>query len=329
MLVTRGSGKVTTRKALANNKTKSLSKMWQLQTVCHPTRDCRTRVLRAKLSASMAEQKAKVTYYECGELGQRAVREAPELRSKTGNLLRMGRRPARIGLKAYQLESPRELGDIRSTFHTSNLKEADSLERLAQLYLKEVVSRHGVLVSIISNRDGRFTSHFWQSLEKALGTRLDMSTAYHPQTKGQSESTIQTLEDIIKAAPFEALYGQKCRSPACWAEVGDVQLTGPEIVHETTEIIIQIKSRIQAARDLREVEPEIHIDDKLHFVEEPVEIIDREVKRLNQSRIPVIKFNGTLDEVLSLHGNVKINSKRSIHISSPISHLRHILRLNL
>ncbi|GJY83396.1 putative reverse transcriptase domain-containing protein [Tanacetum coccineum] len=155
----------------------------------------------------------------------------------------------------------------------------------------------------------------------------------------------------IKAAPFEALYGRKCRSPVCWAEVKDAQLTGPEIVHETTEKIIQIKSRIQAARDRQKsyadvrrkplefqvgdkvmlkvlakvgtiayrlelpqqlsrvhstfhvsnfkkclsdeslviMLDEIQIDDKLHFVEEPVEIMDREVKRLKQSRIPIIK----------------------------------------
>ncbi|GKC19490.1 putative reverse transcriptase domain-containing protein, partial [Tanacetum coccineum] len=139
----------------------------------------------------------------------------------------------------------------------------------------EVVSRHGVPVSIMSNRDGKFTSHFWKSLNKALGTRLDMSTAYHPETDGQSERTIQTLEDMlracvldfgkgwdrhlplsefsynnsyhtsIKAAPFEVLYGRKCRSPICWAKVGNSQLTG----HKTTEKIVQIKSRIQAARD--------------------------------------------------------------------------------
>ncbi|GJY95613.1 putative reverse transcriptase domain-containing protein [Tanacetum coccineum] len=124
------------------------------------------------------------------------------------------------------------------------------------------------------------TMDFVTKLPKtATGTRLDMSTAYHPETDGQSERTIQTLEDMlracvldfgkgwdrhlplvefsynnsyhtsIKAAPFEALYGRKCRSPICWAEVGDSQLTGPEIIHETTEKIVQIKSRIQAARD--------------------------------------------------------------------------------
>nr|GEW42892.1 putative reverse transcriptase domain-containing protein [Tanacetum cinerariifolium] len=242
----------------------------------------------------------------------------------------------------------------------------------------EDMLRHGVLVSIISDRDGRFTSNFLRSLNKALGTRLDMSTAYHPETDGQSERTIQTLEDIIKAAPFKALYGCKCRSPICWAEVGDRQLTGPEIIHETAEKIVQIKSRIQAARDRQksyadvrrkplefqvgdkvmlkvspwkgvirfgkrgklnsryigpfkilakvgtvayrlelleqlskvdstfhvsklkkcmEDEPlaipldEIQVDDKLNFIEEPVEIMDREVKRLKQSRIPIVKVH--------------------------------------
>ncbi|GJY19466.1 putative reverse transcriptase domain-containing protein [Tanacetum coccineum] len=117
------------------------------------------------------------------------------------------------------------------------------MEKLMRQYLKEVVSRHGVPVSIIFDRDSKFTSHLWKSLNEALGTQLDMSTTYHPQTDGQSERTIQTLEDMlracvidfrkgwdrhlplvefsynnsyhtsIKAAPFEALYGRKCRSP--------------------------------------------------------------------------------------------------------------------
>ncbi|GJY52006.1 putative reverse transcriptase domain-containing protein [Tanacetum coccineum] len=138
----------------------------------------------------------------------------------------------------------------------------------------------------------------------------------------------------IKAVPFEALYGRKCRSPICWAEVGDSQLTSPEIIHETTEKIVQIKSRIQAARDrqksyadiiakvgtvayrlelpeqLTQVHStfhvfnlkkyisdemlaipldEIQIDYKLQFTKEPVKIMDREVKRLKQSRILIVK----------------------------------------
>ncbi|GKA19536.1 hypothetical protein Tco_0699451 [Tanacetum coccineum] len=273
---------------------------------------------------------------------------------------------------------------LTKSAHFLPMKETDSMEKLTRQYLKEVVSRHGVPVSIISDRDSKFTSHFWKSLNEALGTQLDMSTAYHPQTDGQSERTIQTLEDMlracvmdfgkgwdrhlplvefsynnsyhtsIKAAPFEALYGRKCRSPICFAEVGDAQLTGPEIVHETTEKIIQIKKRIQAARDrqksyadrrrkplefevgdkvMLKVSPwkgvirfgkrgklnpqqlsrvhstfhvsnlkkcfvdeplaipleDIQIDDNLHFIEEPVEIMDREFKRLEQSRILIVK----------------------------------------
>nr|GEY24812.1 reverse transcriptase domain-containing protein [Tanacetum cinerariifolium] len=158
-------------------------------------------------------------------------------------------------------------------------RETDSIENLARMYLKEVVMRHGIPVLIICDHDPRFTSNFWRSIQKALGTSSDMSTAYHLQTNGKGERTIQTLQDMlracvidfgkgwvnhlslvefsynnsyhasIKAAPFEALYGRKCRSPVCWAEVGEVQLLGPEIVQETIEKIIQIKQRIQAAHD--------------------------------------------------------------------------------
>ncbi|GJZ72078.1 putative reverse transcriptase domain-containing protein [Tanacetum coccineum] len=264
-------------------------------------------------------------------------------------------------------------------------RETDPMEKLARIYLKV----------------------------KALGTSLDISTDYHPEIDGQSERTIQTLEDMlracvidfgngwvkhfplvefsynnsyhasIKAAPFEALYGRKCRSPVCWAEVGEVQLTGPEIVQETTEKVIQIKQRIQAARDrqksyadlkrkpmefqvgdrvMLKVSPwkgvvrfgkrgklnpryvgpfkvlakvgavayklelpqelsrvhstfhvsnlkkcysdeplavpldGLHIDDKLHFIEEPIEIMDQEVKRLKQSRIPIVKVRWNFRE---------------------------------
>ncbi|GKE70631.1 putative reverse transcriptase domain-containing protein [Tanacetum coccineum] len=87
-------------------------------------------------------------------------------------------------------------------------------------------------------------------MQEALGTCLDMSTAYHPQTDGQSEHTIQTLEDMLRAcAPFEALYHRKCRLPIIVAEVGEGQLIGPELVQETTKKISQIKDRLKATRD--------------------------------------------------------------------------------
>ncbi|GKD14868.1 putative reverse transcriptase domain-containing protein [Tanacetum coccineum] len=206
---------------------------------------------------------------------------------------------------------------LTKSAHFLPMKETDSREKLTRQYLKEVVSRHGVPVLIISDRD---------SWDRHLPlVEFSYNKSYHTS---------------IKAAPFEALYGQKCRSPICWAEVGDAQLTSPEIVHETTEKIIQIKNRIQVARDRQKSyadkrrpfriiakvgtlayrlelpeqlsrvhstfhvsnlkkcfvdEPlaisldEIQIDDKLHFIENPVEIMDQEVKRLKQSRIPIVK----------------------------------------
>ncbi|GJX54001.1 putative reverse transcriptase domain-containing protein [Tanacetum coccineum] len=260
---------------------------------------------------------------------------------------------------------------LTKSAHFLPMKETDTMERLTRLYLKKVVSRHEVPILIISNLDSRFTSHFWQSLQKALGTRLDLSIAYHPQTDSQSERTIQTLEDMLPACVIDFRKGRDKHLP-----VRDSQLTGPEIIHETTKKIIQIKNRIQAARDCQKsyadvrckplefqvkdkfmlkVSPwkgvirfgkrgklnpqyirpfkvlakvgsvayrlelpqqlskvhstfhvsnlkkglsnetiviplkEFQIDDKLHFIEELVDIMDRKVKRLKQSRIPVIK----------------------------------------
>ncbi|GJU06288.1 reverse transcriptase domain-containing protein [Tanacetum coccineum] len=127
------------------------------------------------------------------------------------------------------------------------MREMDPMDKLARMYLKEVVTRHGIPVSIICDCDPRFASNFWRLLQKALGTSLDMSTAYHPQTDRQSERTIQTLEDMLRACVID--FVEKCRSPVCWAEVGQVQLTSPELVQETTERVIQIKQRIQTDRD--------------------------------------------------------------------------------
>ncbi|GJT98018.1 putative reverse transcriptase domain-containing protein [Tanacetum coccineum] len=228
------------------------------------------------------------------------------------------------------------------------MRETDPLEKLARMYLKEVVTRHGIPVSIICDRDPRFASNFWRSLQNALGTNLDMSTAYHPQTDGQSERTIQTLEDMlracaidfgkgwvnhlplvefsynnsyhasIKAAPFEALYGRKCRSPVCWTEVGEAQILGPELIQETTEKIIQIKQRMQAARDrqksyadLKRKPMEFQVGDKVMLkvspwkgvvtfangevnpniilVEETIKIVGRELKQVEVLSDPLVK----------------------------------------
>nr|GEV73516.1 putative reverse transcriptase domain-containing protein [Tanacetum cinerariifolium] len=126
-----------------------------------------------------------------------------------------------------------------------NLPETDSMEKLTRQYLKEVFSRYGVPVLIISKRESKFTSQFWKLLNKALVTQLDMSTTYHLQTDGQSERTIQTLKDMLRACVIDFGKGWDRHLPL----VGDAQLTSPEIVHKSTKKIIQIKKRIQATRD--------------------------------------------------------------------------------
>ncbi|GJW54110.1 putative reverse transcriptase domain-containing protein [Tanacetum coccineum] len=92
---------------------------------------------------------------------------------------------------------------LTKSAHFLPMKETDSIEKLTRLYMKEIVARHGIPVSIISDRDSHFTSRVWQSLHKALGTQLDLSTAYHPQTDGQSKRTIQTLEDMLRACVID------------------------------------------------------------------------------------------------------------------------------
>nr|GEZ52703.1 putative reverse transcriptase domain-containing protein [Tanacetum cinerariifolium] len=257
-------------------------------------------------------------------------------------------------------------------------KKTDSIEKLAELYLKEIVCKHGVPVSVISDRDSLFASRFWVSLQKALGTQLDLSTAYHPKTDGQSERTIQRLEDMlracvidfgsswdkhlplvefsynnryhssIKAAPFEALYGRKCRSPIFGVrsrqnsyadvkrrltkfEVGEKvmlkvspwrgvirfgkrgklspRFIGPFKVFERIGPVaykLELPDKLRGIHDTFHVSnlkrcfvnddvviplDDVQLEDKLHFVEEPVEIMDREVKRLKQSRIPIVKVS--------------------------------------
>ncbi|GJU64091.1 putative reverse transcriptase domain-containing protein [Tanacetum coccineum] len=232
---------------------------------------------------------------------------------------------------------------LTKSAHFLPMKETDSMEKLTRQYLKEVVSRHGVPVLIISDRDSKFTSHFWKSLNKALGTQLDMSTAYHPQTDGQSERTIQTLEDMLRACVIDfgkALYGRKCRSPICWAEVGDAQLTGPEIVHETTEKIIQIKKRIQAARDRqksyadRRRKPlEFEVGDKVMLKVSPWKGVIRFGKRgkLNPryigpfkilDRVGTLAYRLELPEQLSrVHSTFHIDDKLNF-IEEPVEILR-------
>nr|GFB53565.1 hypothetical protein [Tanacetum cinerariifolium] len=200
------------------------------------------------------------------------------------------------------------------------MKKTDSIEKLAQLYLKEIVCRHGVPVSIISDRDSLFTSRFWETLQKSLGTQLNLSTAYHPKTDGQSERTIKALKDMlracvidfsnswdrhltlvefsynnsyhasIKAAPCEALYGQKSRQKS-YADVRRKPMefeVGDMVMLKVSPWKGVIRFRKHDEKLVIPLE-EVQLDNKLHFIEEPVEIMNRDVKQLKQNRIPIVK----------------------------------------
>ena len=147
----------------------------------------------------------------------------------------------------------------------SSLADDLHTEEFCWLYIREIFRLHGVLVSIVSDRDPRFTAHFWKRFQKTMGTQLTMSNAFHPQTDGQSERTIQILEGMLRAcvldhkgrweehlplveftynnsylasiqmAPYEALYGRPCRSPICWTEVGENSITSPNLIRDTSE----------------------------------------------------------------------------------------------
>ncbi|GJT77849.1 putative reverse transcriptase domain-containing protein [Tanacetum coccineum] len=270
---------------------------------------------------------------------------------------------------------------LTKSAHFLPMRKTDSTEKLTRLYMKEIVARHGIPVSIISNRNSHFTSRVWQSLHKALGTQLNLSNAYHPQTDGQSKRTIQTLEDMLRACVIDFGNGWDRHLPLVEFSYNNsyhtsIKAAPLEIIHETTEKIFKIRDRMQAARDrqksyadkrrrplefevgdkvMLKVAPwkgvmrfgkhgklnphyigpfriierigpvayrlelpqelsrvhnvfhvcnlkkclsddtlvipleEIQLDDKLNFVEEPIEIMDREVKQLKRSRIPNVK----------------------------------------
>ena len=168
---------------------------------------------------------------------------------------------------------------LTKSAHFIPINERYSIDRLTNLYMKKIVTRHGVPISIVSDRDPRFNSRFWRSFQECLGTKLNMSTAYHPQTDGKSERTIRTIEDMLRVCvvdfkgnwddhlpliefpnnnsyhasigmpPFEALYGRKCRSPLYWDEVGEWRILGPGLVQQTKEKIELIRQRLVAAQN--------------------------------------------------------------------------------
>ncbi|GJW72136.1 putative reverse transcriptase domain-containing protein [Tanacetum coccineum] len=224
--------------------------------------------------------------------------------------------PETLGIAPTARDSRVEMGEYHHGLHSEITENQETCKN----DINEIVARHGVLVSIISDRDNDFTSRFWQSLQEALGTRLDLSTAYHPETDGQSERTIQTLEDMLKACAID--FGGN------W----DTHLP-PEIVQETTDKVVQIKERLKAARDRQKSYSDNHqkplensvgdkvllkvcaiqawvpfrVHDTFHVsnlkkcladvtlhapleeVKIAMEIMDREVKKLKKRRIPIVK----------------------------------------
>jgi hypothetical protein len=159
---------------------------------------------------------------------------------------------------------------LTKSAHFIPIQETWPVSTLAQEFIRQIVRLHGVPERIVSDRDGRFTSRFWRQVHEALGSRLQFSTSYHPQTDGQSERTIQTLEDMLRAcvlewgdrwvrflplvefsynnsyhasidmAPYQALYGRRCKSPLCWDDPADTVATLPEMVRETVDQIGRI-----------------------------------------------------------------------------------------
>ncbi|GKA70090.1 putative reverse transcriptase domain-containing protein [Tanacetum coccineum] len=137
---------------------------------------------------------------------------------------------------------------LTKSAHFLPMREDYKMDRLARLYLNEIVARHGVLILIISDRDSRFTSKFWQSMQEALETHLDIRS-WDVHLPLVEFSYNNSYHSSMRCAPFEALYGRKWRSPIMWAEDGEGQFIGPELVQETTEKISQIKDRLKVARD--------------------------------------------------------------------------------
>nr|GEU63075.1 reverse transcriptase domain-containing protein [Tanacetum cinerariifolium] len=228
---------------------------------------------------------------------------------------------------------------LTKSAHFLPIKENDSLDKLARLYLNRIVERHGIHISIICDRDGRFTSNFWKSFQKALGTNLSMSTAYHPEIDGQSERTIQTLEDLLRACVInfrkgwriqaaqdrQKSYADLRRKPMEFEVRDRVMLKvspckgvvrfgkqgklNPRYVRPLKVLakVRDVAYRIKRPQELSRVHHTFHVSNlKKCYADEPLAMPEAAYRWL--------KFAGTLGEVLSSPGNVKIHSKRNTHI---------------
>jgi transposase InsO family protein len=162
--------------------------------------------------------------------------------------------------------------------HFLPVKMNYSVSRLAELYVDNILKLHGAPRSIVSDRGPQFTAQFWKSLHASMGTKLNYSTAFHPQTDGETERVNQVLEDLLRAcvltygsdwekslsyaevsynngyqaslkmAPFEALYGRKCRTPLMWSEVGERTFFGPATIVEAKENVAKVRENLKIAQ---------------------------------------------------------------------------------
>ncbi|GJT59617.1 putative nucleotidyltransferase, ribonuclease H, partial [Tanacetum coccineum] len=210
---------------------------------------------------------------------------------------------------------------LTKSAHFLPIRKNYGISKLAKIFQQEIVRLHGTPTSIVSDRDPKFTSHFWKGLQKAWGTRLKFSTAFHPQTDGQSERTIQTLEDMlracalewtcswdeylclvefaynnswhasIKTAPFELLYGRKCRAPICWDEVGLYRLALSARVIARSRCLACISFEGYHYHPLHVASyPFDQISMIMLLSEEPESILDRQERVMRNKVIPFVKI---------------------------------------
>ncbi|GJS53221.1 putative reverse transcriptase domain-containing protein [Tanacetum coccineum] len=182
---------------------------------------------------------------------------------------------------------------LTKSAHFIPTRETDSMETLTRLYIKEIVSRHGVPISIISDRDSHFTSRFWQSMQSALGTQLDMSMAYHPETDGQNRVMLKVShrKGVIRFRKQGKLKSLDRIGPVAYT----LELP-EELSNVYSTFYVSNLKKCLSDESLIIPMKKLQLDDKLNFVIEHIEIMDREVKQLKQNRIPKV--------------NVRWNSKR-------------------
>src|SRR6187551_1969632 len=248
--------------------------------------------------------------------------------------------------------------------HFLLVKTTYSGARLAELYMERIVCLHGVPKRIVSDCGTQFTSHFWQKLHESMDTKLQFSSAYHPQTDGQTERTNQILEDMLRAcalqygvswdkslsyaefsynnsyqkslqmAPFEALYGRKCRTPLFWNQTGESQVFGPEILRDAERQVQVIRQNLKVAQsrqksyaDVRRRDLSFAVGDFVYLKVSPM----RGVKRFNVKGKLAPRFIGPF-KILERMGEVAYRLElpetlAGVHDVFHVSQLKKCLRV--